>query len=134
MSSLDVRVYYEDTDAGGVVYHANYLKYIERARTEHLRELGFELSSLDQKSGLVFVVKSLKAEYLSPAFLDDAIEVQTSIKSMKHASLIFDQKITNIEKNTVLFIAEVKVVSVSKNNLKPCAFPQEILEKLNGRK
>jgi len=134
MSSLDVRVYYEDTDAGGVVYHANYLKYIERARTEHLRELGFELSSLDQKSGLVFVVKSLKAEYLSPAFLDDAIVVQTSIKSMKHASLIFDQKITNIEKNTVLFMAEVKVVSVSKNNLKPCAFPQEILEKLNGRK
>ena len=134
MSNLDVRVYYEDTDAGGVVYHANYLKYIERARTEHLRELGFELSALDQKSGLVFVVKSLKAEYLSPAFLDDAIVVQTSIKSMKHASLIFDQKITNIEKNTVLFIAEVKVVSVSKNNLKPCAFPQEILEKLNGRK
>ena len=134
MSNLDVRVYYEDTDAGGVVYHANYLKYIERARTEHLRELGFELSALDQKSGLVFVVKSLKAEYLSPAFLDDAIVVQTSIKSMKHASLIFDQKITNIEKNTVLFMAEVKVVSVSKNNLKPCAFPQEILEKLNGRK
>ena len=134
MSSLDVRVYFEDTDAGGVVYHANYLKYIERARTEHLRELGFELSSLDQKSGLVFVVKSLKAEYLSPAFLDDAIVVQTSIKSMKHASLIFDQKITNIEKNTVLFMAEVKVVSVSKNNLKPCAFPQAILEKLNGRK
>jgi acyl-CoA thioester hydrolase len=134
MSSLIVRVYYEDTDAGGVVYYANYLKYIERARTEHLRELGFELATIANESGLVFVVKSVKADYLLPAFLDDTIEVQTSIELVRHASLIFAQKITNIEKNTVLFKAEVKVVSVLKNNLKPCAFPQEILEKLNGRK
>jgi acyl-CoA thioester hydrolase len=62
------------------------------------------------------------------------IEVQTSIKLINNASLIFAQKILNLEKNTVLFNAEVKVVSVLKNNLKPCAFPQEILEKLNGRK
>ncbi len=134
MSSLTLRVYYEDTDAGGVVYYANYLKYIERGRTEHLRELGFELVTIANESGLVFVVKSVKADYLLPAFLDDTIEVQTSIELVKHASLIFTQKITNIEKNTVLFNAEVKVVSVLKNNLKPCAFPQEILEKLNGRK
>ena len=134
MSSLTVRVYYEDTDAGGVVYYANYLKYIERGRTEHLRELGFELVTIANESGLVFVVKSVKADYLLTAFLDDTIEVQTSIELVKHASLIFTQKITNIEKNTVLFNAEVKVVSVLKNNLKPCAFPQEILEKLNGRK
>jgi acyl-CoA thioester hydrolase len=134
MSSLTVRVYYEDTDAGGVVYYANYLKYIERGRTEHLRELGFELVTIANESGLVFVVKSVKADYLLPAFLDDTIEVQTSIELVKHASLIFTQKITNIEKNTVLFNAEVKVVSVLKNNLKPCAFPQEIMEKLNGRK
>ena len=134
MSSLIVRVYYEDTDAGGVVYYANYLKYIERARTEHLRELGFELATIANESGLVFVVKSVKADYLLPAFLDDTIEVQTSIELVRHASLIFAQKITNIEKNTVLFKAVVKVVSVLKNNLKPCAFPQEILEKLNGRK
>jgi len=134
MSSLTVRVYYEDTDAGGVVYYANYLKYIERGRTEHLRELGFELASIANETGIVFVVKSVKADYLLPAFLDDTIEVQTSIELVKHASLIFAQKITNKEKNTVLFNAEVKVVSVLKNNLKPCAFPQEILEKLNGRK
>ena len=134
MSSLTVRVYYEDTDAGGVVYYANYLKYIERGRTEHLRELGFELATIAEEIGLVFVVKSVKADYLLPAFLDDTIEVQTSIELVKHASLIFAHKITNIEKNTVLFEAEVKVVSVLKNNLKPCAFPQEIIEKLNGRK
>jgi acyl-CoA thioester hydrolase len=134
MSSLTVRVYYEDTDAGGVVYYANYLKYIERGRTEHLRELGFELATIEEEIGLVFVVKSVKADYLLPAFLDDTIEVQTSIELVKHASLIFAQKITNIEKNTVLFKAEVKVVSVLNNNLKPCAFPQQIMEKLNGRK
>ena len=134
MSSLTVRVYYEDTDAGGVVYYANYLKYIERGRTEHLRELGFELATIANEIGIVFVVKSVKADYLLPAFLDDTIKVKTSIELVKHASLIFAQKITNKEKNTVLFNAEVKVVSVLKNNLKPCAFPQEILEKLNGRK
>jgi len=134
MSSLTVRVYYEDTDAGGVVYYANYLKYIERGRTEHLRELGFELATIANEIGIVFVVKSVKADYLLPAFLDDTIEVQTSIELVKHASLIFAQKITNKDKNTVLFNADVKVVSVLKNNLKPCAFPQEILEKLNGRK
>ena len=134
MSSLTVRVYYEDTDAGGVVYYANYLKYIERGRTEHLRELDFELATIANEIGIVFVVKSVKADYLLPALLDDTIEVQTSIELVKHASLIFAQKITNKEKNTVLFNAEVKVVSVLKNNLKPCTFPQEILEKLNGRK
>ena len=131
MSSISVRVYYEDTDAGGVVYYANYLKYIERGRAEHLRVLNLKQPTLLENSGLVFVVRSVKADYLLPAFLDDIIEVQTSIKLVKHASLVFDQ---NIDKNTVLFKAEVKVVSVFKNNLKPCAFPQKILEKLNGRK
>ncbi len=134
MSRQRFRVYYEDTDAGGVVFYANYLKFIERGRTEYLRELGFEQSIQTKEKNLVFVVRSLSADYLSPAFLDDMIEVQTSIKLIKNASLIFAQKILNLEKNTVLFNAEVKVVSVLKNNLKPCAFPQEILEKLNGRK
>ena len=134
MNQQRFRVYYEDTDAGGVVFYANYLKFIERGRTEYLRELGFEQSIQTKEKNLVFVVKSLSADYLSPAFLDDMIEVQTSIKLINNASLIFAQKILNLEKNTVLFNAEVKVVSVLKNNLKPCAFPQEILEKLNGRK
>ena len=134
MSNLTVRVYYEDTDAGGGVYYANYLKYVERARTEYLRELGFEQINLLENYGMVFIVKSVEANYLSPAFLDDLIEVETVIEKVNHASLIFTQKIVNIDKSTVLFNAIVKVVSVFKNNLKPCALPQEILEKLNGRK
>ena len=134
MSRHRYRVYYEDTDSGGVVFYANYLKFIERGRTEYLRDLGFDQGSLAKEKNIVFVVKSLSADYLSPAYLDDMIEVQTIIKSNKNASLVFTQKILNLEKNTVLFEAEVKVVSVLKNNLKPCAIPQEILEKLNGRK
>ena len=134
MSKHRFRVYYEDTDAGGVDFYANYLKFIERGRTEYLRDLGFDQGSLDKEKNIVFVVKSLSADYLSPAYLDDMIEVQTIIKSNKNASLVFTQKILSLEKNTVLFNAEVKVVSVLKNNLKPCAVPQEIMEKLNGRK
>ena len=134
MNQQRIRVYYEDTDAGGVVFYANYLKFIERGRAEYLRELGFEQATLAKQYNIVFVVKSVNADYLSPAYLDDVIEVQTSIDLIKNASLVFAQKILNIKKNTVLFSAEVKVVSVLKNNLKPCAFPQEILEKLNGRK
>ena len=124
MSNLTVRVYYEDTDAGGVVYYANYLKYVERARTEYLRELGFEQINLLENYGMVFIVKSVEANYLSPAFLDDLIEVETVIEKVNHASLIFTQKIVNIDKSTVLFNAIVKVVSVFNNNLKPCALPQ----------
>ena len=134
MSKHRFRVYYEDTDAGGVVFYANYLKFIERGRTEYLRDLGFNQGTLANKKNIVFVVKSLSADYLLPAYLDDMIEVLTNIKLIKNASLVFTQKILNLEKNTVLFEAEVKVVSVLKNNLKPCAIPQEILEKLNGRK
>ena len=134
MSKHRFRVYQEDTDAGGVVFYANYLKFIERGRTEYLRDLGFDQGSLAKEKNIVFVVKSLSADYLSPAYLDDMIEVQTIIKSNKNASLVFTQKILSLEKNTVLFNAEVKVVSVLKNNLKPCAVPQEIMEKLNGRK
>ena len=134
MSQHNFRVYYEDTDAGGVVFYANYLKFIERGRTEYLRDLGFDQGKITKEKDIVFVVKSLSADYLSPAYLDDTIQVQTNIKLSKNASLVFTQKILNLEKNTVLFNAEVKVVSVLKNNLKPCAIPQEIMEKLNGRK
>ena len=134
MNQQRFRVYYEDTDAGGVVFYANYLKFIERGRTEYLRDLGFDQSVLANQKNVVFVVKSLSADYLSPAYLDDMVEVQTNIKSIKNASLVFAQKILSLEKNTVLFKAEVKVVSVSTNYFKPCAIPQEIMEKLNGRK
>ena len=134
MSKLNIRIYYEDTDAGGVVYYANYLKYIERARSEMLRELGFEQDQVENDFGVIFVVRSVVANYYNPAKFNEIIEVRTDIKMIRKASLIFSQKIMNIEKNTVLFDAEVKVVSVLTQNFKPCGIPQVISEKLNGRK
>ncbi len=92
MSKIDVRVYYEDTDAGGVVYYANYLKYIERGRTEFLRGLGFDQDALIAQENVLFVVRSIEANYLSPALFNDLIEVQTEIKSMSHASLTLLRK------------------------------------------
>jgi len=134
MSKLNIRIYYEDTDAGGGVYYANYLKYIERGRSEMLREAGFEQDQIEKDFGVLFVIRSVMANYLTPAKFNDLIEVQTEIQSVGKASLIFSQKIMNIRQNTVLFDAEVKVVSVLTQNFKPCGMSQVISEKLNGRK
>ena len=91
--SLPVRVYYEDTDAGGVVYYANYLKFCERARTDWLRAVGLEQGRLATDQNIIFVVRSVKADYLQPAVLDDLLDVVTTLGKLGHASLVFDQKI-----------------------------------------
>ncbi|MDP3038087.1 MAG: tol-pal system-associated acyl-CoA thioesterase, partial [Rhodocyclaceae bacterium] len=96
-ASLTVRVYYEDTDAGGVVYYANYLKYLERARTELLRELGFEQHQLAGEAGLAFAVRSLSVEYLKPARLDDLLEVATRIEALGRAQVTFAQSVVRAE-------------------------------------
>ncbi|MBL8640550.1 MAG: tol-pal system-associated acyl-CoA thioesterase [Alphaproteobacteria bacterium] len=88
-----VRVYYDDTDAGGVVYHANYLKFTERARTEYLRALGFENSKIRDDYGIIIVVKNIEAEYFSPARLDDFLVVQTRVLSVKNTSFVMKQDI-----------------------------------------
>jgi len=89
MSEISVRVYYEDTDSGGVVYYANYLKFIERGRTEYLRSFGFEQDALIETHNVIFAVKSINANYHLPARFNDLLGVQTSIKKVGHASLIF---------------------------------------------
>ena len=91
--SLPVRVYYEDTDAGGVVYYANYLKFCERARTDWLRAIGLEQGRLAADQNIIFVVRSVKADYLQPAVLDDLLDVVSTLGKLGHASLVFDQKI-----------------------------------------
>ncbi|MFT3735591.1 MAG: tol-pal system-associated acyl-CoA thioesterase [Rhodocyclaceae bacterium] len=88
-----VRVYYEDTDAGGVVYHANYLKFCERARTEFLRQRGLDQGELKAREGLVFVVARVEADYLRGAELDDALVVQSRVQTLGQARVIFDQTI-----------------------------------------
>ena len=91
--SWPVRVYYEDTDAGGVVYYANYLRFLERARTELLRDLGFGQAALAQEAGIAFAVRSLAVEFEKPARLDDQLQIITRIESLGRAQAVFGQRI-----------------------------------------
>jgi len=120
-----LRIYYEDTDAGGIVYYANYLKFFERARTEWLRELGITQSYfLEQKLG--FVVRKVEMDNLASAKLDDLLNVSSTIYDLKRASLIFHQKITN-QAQQVLCTVKIQIACVDFNKSKPCAIPEPIL-------
>lgn len=119
-----VRVYYEDTDAGGVVYHARYLHFFERARTEYLRNLHFSQQELLQEQRIGFVVKSLTVDYRVPARLDDLLEVETEVASIRGATLLFKQRL--IRKMELLSTADVKVASVDLIKMKPVAIPEGI--------
>jgi len=90
---MRLRVYYEDTDAAGIVYYANYLKFAERGRTEMMRVLGFAHSSIQAETGIIFTVRRLAADYRSPARLDDALSVDTKIIEIAGATLLLDQEI-----------------------------------------
>ena len=132
MSEISVRVYYEDTDSGGVVYYANYLKFVERGRSEFLRDLGFEQDDLIETHNVIFAVRSINADYHSPARFNDLLSVQTLIEKAGQASLIFSQKITPSEQNKVLFEAQITVACLHADSFKPCGIPTIILEKING--
>lgn len=108
--SLQIRVYYEDTDLAGIVYYANYLKFIERARTEWVRALGVDQARLKAETGIVFAVRRIEADYLSPAHFDDLLDVRTSLREMRGARLILDQAVMRQDK--VLFRADVTLVCV----------------------
>jgi len=120
-----IRVYYEDTDAGGIVYYANYLKFFERARTEWLREIGINQEFfLQQKLG--FVVTKVEMDNLASAKLDDLLTVSSKIILLKRASLVFQQQITNQHKQ-VLCTAKIRIACVNFTQHKPCAIPELIL-------
>ncbi len=108
---LAVRIYYEDTDSGGVVYHTNYLKYMERGRTEALRDMGFSQSRLIAEDDIVFAVAGLQVRYLMPAKLDDLLEVDTRLMRMKGARLVFKQSIYRGQ--DLLVEAEVTIATIS---------------------
>lgn len=118
------RIYYEDTDAGGVVYYANYLKFFERARTDFLRSLAISQSDLMQSHNLAFVVRKCDIDYLSPATLDDMIEVSVKITEIRNASILMDQTITIGDK--VLSSLKVKIASVNVTDFKPTKIPDTI--------
>ena len=123
---MPVRVYYEDTDAGGVVYYTNYLKYAERARTEMLRAIGFENKAMKDDLGILFVVRGVKADYFKPAVLDDLLEVRTQIGELKNTNVVMRQSIYRDE--TLLFHADVRLVCITEEKMKPTRFPNELNE------
>ncbi len=125
-SILSIRIYYEDTDSGGVVYYANYLKYLERGRTEFLRTLGFEQQKLVEETGLAFAVRSLSAEYLRSAKLDDLLDVHTRIEDLGRAQVTFAQSI--LRGDEILLTATVRVACLVLAKGKPAAMPKQLHE------
>ncbi|MHA7847863.1 MULTISPECIES: tol-pal system-associated acyl-CoA thioesterase [Serratia] len=120
-----VRVYYEDTDAGGVVYHARYVAFYERARTEMLRQHNFHQQQLLSEH-VAFAVRRMTVDYLLPARLDDLLEVQSEITSMRGASLTFAQRIVNSD-GTLLSQADVLIACIDPHQMKPIALPKSIV-------
>jgi acyl-CoA thioester hydrolase len=125
-ASLAVRVYYEDTDAGGVVYYANYLKYLERGRTEFIRALGIEQRDFARATGLAFAVRSLSAEYLKPAVLDDELVVVTAVEALGRAQVTFAQSIQR--RGETLLTAGVRVACLDLASGRPVAIPKPLHE------
>lgn len=129
-----VRVYYEDTDAGGVVYHSNYLNFMERARTEWLRALGFEQTYLRDVLKVIFVVHSAQIAFKKPAIFNELLTISSKIGKVGQGSLEFLQKISvnqqpHAEK-TILVEAAIKVACVNADTFKPTAIPKEIKVKM----
>jgi acyl-CoA thioester hydrolase len=124
--SLWVRVYYEDTDFSGRVYHASYLRFLERGRTEWLRRRGCAHRDLAENSGVVFVVRSLKIDFLAPALMDDLLIVETSVAALRGASMTFRQRVMRGDKELVA--AEVLVASIRDG--RPARIPADLRRRL----
>ncbi len=121
-----VRVYYEDTDAAGVVFYANYLNFMERARTEWLRKIGFEQDKLKQEKNILFAVRNVTIDYLKPAYFNELLSVRSKLIDQRPASLVFNQSIFN-DNNVKLCVAEIKIACLNSINMKPEPIPETIL-------
>lgn len=126
---LPVRVYYEDTDAGGVVYYVNYLKFMERARTERLRSLGFNQHELAQLNTL-FVVHSAQARYHAPARLDDELKVTARVTRLRRARLEFSQQAWRSQDNRLLCEGQFVIACIDADSFKPKAMPKTLFDLL----
>ena len=127
--SFNVKVYYEDTDAGGVVYYANYLKFLERARSEAIYSLGYTNTSIFEKFGILLIVKSCNIEYKKPSKFEDNLKIISEIKSFTKTSFIMIQNI--FRNNELISHADVHLVSIDKNG-KPSKIPDDIMKKLEN--
>ncbi|WP_233841047.1 tol-pal system-associated acyl-CoA thioesterase [Dyella sp. 2HG41-7] len=125
-----VRVYWEDTDAGGVVYHASYLRFLERARSEWLRQLGVDQMAFKQATGLAFMVHRMEIDFLKPALLDDELTVTVEVKECRSASILFAQAITRADGAT-LIQAQVRAACVDLKRMQPARIPNEIAGRID---
>jgi acyl-CoA thioester hydrolase len=126
-----VRVYYEDTDRGGVVYYANYLRFMERARTEWMRALGFEQDRLIEEQGLIFAVRSARIEYLRTAHFNDLLSVGAAIVDRGRASLTFSQEIRRCQDDGgPVCTGEIKIACLDAGSLRPRAIPEFIMKEI----
>jgi len=127
--SLDLRVYIEDTDAGGIVYYVNYLKFMERARTEFMRRLGFGKNYIFNRD-LMFVVRDVKVQYLRPATLDDELVATAAIREVRGASMVMHQRVERGDQ--VLAQGEVTIACVDRTGVKPRRMPADMVSKLRA--
>lgn len=136
--TFPVRVYFEDTDAGGVVYYANYLKYLERCRSEWLRSVGFDQSALLRDPGIAFVVRSVNVEYLKPARLDDELLIELTVGKIGRAQIHFQQRIRRArpagedEKAGELLVGAIQIVCVNSALMKITSLPPLLRSKLEA--
>jgi acyl-CoA thioester hydrolase len=121
--SWPIRVYWEDTDGGGVVYHASYLRFLERARTEWLRHLGIGQQALRETQDLVFAIRSVRIEFLGPARLDDELTVSVELVEARRASLRFHQTLRRNSDATLLVEADVRAACLTASAFRPCPIP-----------
>jgi len=126
--SWPTRIYWEDTDAGGVVYHARYVAFMERARTEWMRALGFGQESTRTDHGLVFAVRAMTMDFLKPARLDDALEVTATLVQCKRASMVFDQRVCRGDET--LLTAQVRIAALDASTFKPRGMDDVLLAAL----
>ncbi|HRE13677.1 MAG TPA: tol-pal system-associated acyl-CoA thioesterase [Usitatibacteraceae bacterium] len=128
--SFPVRVYFENTDAGGVVYHAEYLKFMERARTEWLRHLGHDHQALAKSHRVVFVVTAIAVDYLKPARLDDTLAVSARLESLGKVRCVFAQEIRR--EDELLVTARVTVACVGSESMRPAEIPEALRRKMEA--
>jgi acyl-CoA thioester hydrolase len=125
-----VRVYWEDTDAGGVVYHASYLRFMERARSEWLRALGINQSTVKENTGLAFLVREMQIDFLRAALLDDELAVSVEVKERRAASILFAQTIRRAD-GAELIRAKVRVACVDVRRMRPVQIPADLFPGLS---
>ncbi|MEA5126353.1 tol-pal system-associated acyl-CoA thioesterase [Xanthomonas floridensis] len=128
--SWPTRIYWEDTDAGGVVYHARYVAFLERARTEWMRAAGYGQEAMRQQHGLVFAVRSMQLDFLKPARLDDALSVSAVVLKCKRASLLFAQSVRR--EGEVLLTAQVRIAALSASDFRPCGMDDAVYDVLKA--